>query len=303
MGEMDFESLFVLMVLLGLLAATIVIRIIYFFKNRRKRQIDFDEFQDTEKIKGRDVVNEEEMKHEEKAIDEAYKMAYVEASAKSLNPITAHFAALDAAQQAKESLNDFKLLDAVDVDEEGVNEGTPIHNLKENGNNIEIELFKRWARGIFGCIKIGTEQQLKVVKDFMTDDLYSKFYMQAKAFEKDGIRFVTEELIVNKCAIYDYGRSLDKEEIKVLIDANMKEYIMNIQDQKVLRGSKDNYSNKRVLMTFQKKESDEPEGATMKNCPNCGSPISKIALGKCGSCGTVLLPIRYNWTLTKFETM
>lgn len=127
--------------------------------------------------------------------------------------------------------------------------------------------------------------------------------MQAKAFEKDGIELITEDLLIKNCNIYDYGRSLDKEEIKVLIEATMKEYIINTQDRKVLRGNNKDYLNKKVLLTFVKRESTVQEGLTITNCPNCGAPTHQTELGKCQACGTIILPIRYNWTLTKFETM
>ena len=272
-------------------------------KIKRKKEIDFNEFEDISKIKEREEREQEDIVHETKVMSKVYREAFNESSERKNNKIIAALDAFEATQEAQEHLENFKILDSVEVDEEEVNEGTPIHNIKENGHNIEIELFKKWARGIFGCIKIGTKEQLAVVKEFMSDNLYSKFFMQVKAFEKDGLSFMTEDLVINKCNIFDYGRSLEKEEIKVLIDANMKEYIIKNQTQEVLKGSKDKYQRKKTLMTFQKKQSQEAEGATVKNCPNCGTPVEQVALGKCKSCGTIILPIRYNWTLTKFENI
>lgn len=52
-----------------------------------------------------------------------------------------------------------------------------------------------------------------------------RFWLNKISLEnsKDGLEFVTEDLVIEKCSLYDYGKSLTKEEIKILIDANMKD--------------------------------------------------------------------------------
>lgn len=299
--EFSYEAVLLIIVAAGVLIS-FLIKLFILIRNRNRNDINFDEFQDTEKIKERQERDEDQIYHEANVISKVYRDAFTQNASNSITAVFAPLAAQEAAEEAQKNLNDFKLMDAVEVDEEGINEGTPIHNIKENGNDIEIELYKKWARGIFGCIKYGTPKQLEVVKAFMSDELYSKFFLQEKAFERDGLSFVTEDLVIKKCSIYDYARSLDKEEIKVLIEANMKEYIIEKHTKKVLRGDKNLFSTKKVLMTFVKKESEEKEGL-IPNCPNCGTAVSQTELGKCKYCGTIILPIRYNWTLTKFETM
>lgn len=119
---------------------------------------------------------------------------------------------------------------------------------------------------------------------------------------KDGLAFITEDLIIENCKIYDYGKRLENEEVKVLIDAKMKEYIIKKSDNSIIRGDKDNYHSKRISLTFIKQNNNKLEGL-IHNCPNCGAEVSQTEFGKCPYCHTLLFPIRYNWTLTKFETM
>lgn len=296
MDELDW--IWLVVILGGILISGLIK--LFFLARRNKNEINFDEFDDTNKIKQREKQEKEDIIHEANVMSKVYREAYSQKTEEG--SLLGHLAGIEAMEKAKEDLANFKIMDAVEVDEEGINEGTPIHNLKENGNNIEIALFKTWARGIFGCIKIGSEEQLNVVKTFVEPELFNKLLLQAKAFEKDGLEFVTEDLMINKCNIYDYGRSLETEELKVLIDANMKEYIMKKSDRSILRGNKHKFNNKKVLMTFVKKKSEEQEGI-IQNCPNCGTALSQVELGKCRYCGTIILPIRYNWTLTKFETI
>ena len=60
--------------------------------------------------------------------------------------------------------------------------------------------------------------------------------------------------------------------------------------------------DKDIVMTFLKRNVKEKEGI-ISNCPNCGAETQLTELGKCRYCNTLLFPIRYNWTLIKFETM
>ena len=306
---MDFLEFLEKIDLIGLAFFIIVIgyttvRLIYALDSRRKskNKIKFDEFENISKIKQRERSEEEDIYYESAVISKVYKDAYDKSVSIYGDDTYAEADANRAVERAKKDFENFKFLDSVEVEKESVYEQIPIQLLKEKGNNMEIELFKKWARGIFGCIKIGTEEQLEVVKSFMADNLYSKFVMQAKAFERDGVSFITEDLVINNCFIYDYGSSLDKEEIKVLIEANMKEYIIRNSDNVVLKGSKDKFHEKKVIMTFLKRDSKDLEGM-ITNCPNCGTATSQVELGKCKYCGTIILPIRYNWVLTKFETM
>jgi len=274
-------------------------------KRKDKNRISFDEFDDIEKIKEREAIEKASIEFESKVLDKVYKDTYNEVLNNSTS-LYKHTQALleanNAREKAAKDLHDFRIIDSVEVDKESIKEGSSIDSLRENGNDIDIELFKKWCRQIFGCIKIGTDEQLEIVKKFISEELYNKFTFQIKQFEKDGLQFITEDLMINECKIYDYSKSLNKEEIIVYIDSMMKEYIISKNDNKIIRGNKEKFKNKRVLMTFSKKENLSKEGI-IYNCPNCGGKLDNPEFGKCKYCNTLIFPIRYNWTLTKFETI
>lgn len=180
-------------------------------------------------------------------------------------------------------------------------EAYKVNVLRENGYNFDVELFKKWSRQIFECIKSGTEEQLNVIRNFMSSELYDKLKSQRELFQKDGIELVTEDLLIESCNLYDYGKSMSKEELKIIINAVMKEYIIQKSTNEVLRGSNKTFSNKNVIMTFTRKNVEEQEGL-IHNCPNCGAEVVQTEFGKCRHCNTLVVPIRYNWTLTKVET-
>lgn len=174
MDELDW--IWLVVILGGILISGLIK--LFFLARRNKNEINFDEFDDTNKIKQREKQEKEDIIHEANVMSKVYREAYSQKTEEG--SLLGHLAGIEAMEKAKEDLANFKIMDAVEVDEEGINEGTPIHNLKENGNNIEIALFKTWARGIFGCIKIGSEEQLNVVKHLLNQNYLINYYYKQK---------------------------------------------------------------------------------------------------------------------------
>ena len=256
-----------------------------------KSKINFDEFDDIDEIKKQEKKAKENMEFEYNVL----KRVADEAADREQD--------VDKAiEEAKRHLYNFKVLDSVEVGEKKVVEGNSITALKENGNNFDTELFKKWSKQIFQCIKSGKEEQLKIVKHFITEEMYDKLIYQQKRFEQDGLDFVTEDLIIEECKLLDYSKGMSKEEIKIFITAKMKEYIIQKDTKRVIRGNKQTLYKKKIVMTFLKRDIEDKEGV-IKNCPNCGAETIQTEFGKCRYCSTLLFPIRYNWTLIDFETM
>ena len=302
---------------------TIVIEIINIFKNKKDKSIKFDEFDDIDEVRKQEEKEKEEMEYEYNVLRKVYSDTYnktlremgqdqtledieynryKEDEIPFFEKIIAEGAANDAVEKARKDLADFRLLDSVDYDKEDVTEGNQISALRENGNNFETDLFKKWSLEIFKCIKSKNEEVLETVKNFMTEELYSKLLYQRKQFEKDGLEFITEDLRIQKCVLYDYSRSMSKEELKVRIDVAMKEYIIRKSDNTVVRGDREKSYNKNIIMTFVKRNVEDYEGL-LHNCPNCGAEVSQTEFGRCKYCNTLIFPIRYNWTLTNYEAM
>lgn len=272
--------------------------------NRMPENMNFDEFDDVEEVKEQEKRNKQEMQYEYEVLGKVYEETLDKISnnqRESLN-IGDIIEAQEEVEKAKKDLYDFKLLDSVKVTNENNPEGKYIVAIKENQKNFDVELFKNWAMQIFKCIKLGGEEELKIIKKLMTHQMYSKLLQQTKKFKEDGLEFITEDLIIKEVRLVDYAKITSKEEIKVLVEAKMKEYIIDTSTRMVLRGSDKKLYDKKIVMTFLKRNIDEKEGF-MTNCPNCGAESTQIEFGKCKYCDTLIFPIRYNWTLIKFETI
>lgn len=272
--------------------------------NRKQDNINFDEFDDIQEVKEQEKINKQEMQYEYEVLERVYEKTLDRISSNKSESLDIGdiIEAQKEVEKAKKDLYNFKVLDSVKVTNENNPEGEYIVAIKENQKNFDVELFKNWAMQIFKCIKLGSEEELKIIEKLMTHQMYSKLLQQTKKLKEDGLEFITEDLIIKEVRFVDYAKTTYKEEIKILVEAKMKEYIRDITTKKVLRGSNKKFYDKKIVMTFLKRNLYENEGF-MTNCPNCGAETIQIEFGKCKYCDTLIFPIRYNWTLIKFETI
>ena len=270
------------------------------FHKSYKKEIKFDEFDDIDKVLQQEKHEKEQMLIDLEILEKVSDIAYQKAS--RIDTPAAYEQARREIEQAKKDIKSFRLLDSVEVEEDKIYEGPAITAIKENEDNFDTELFKKWCMGIFKCIKSGTKKELEAVKYFINENMYNRLIHQMEQFEKDGLEFITENLLIKDCNFVDYSNWLEKEEIKISIKAKMKEYILQKSTNKILKGSNKKSYEKEIIMTFLKHNVEEEQGF-ISNCLNCGGPLTQTELGKCKYCNTLVFPIRYNWTLTKFETM
>lgn len=204
-------------------------------------------------------------------------------------------------ERLEKFINDSKFINSVEIKNEYL-DGYAASQIKESQNNIDLELFKKWCREIFEYIQIGNDEELNAIKNFMTEEMFDKITSQKERFRKDGLELKKENLSINEIKFLDYGKSLSKEEIKMYINSTMKEYLVELSTNAILAGNDKKTIVKNIAMTFQKKELELEEGL-IHNCPNCNANTTQTDFGRCKYCGTVVAPIRYNWTLVNYETI
>lgn len=295
-----FIELIICISFLAVLANIPYIKKFLYKKKLSKKEIKFDEFDDVEKVLQQEEHEKKQLLTDLEILNQVTKKA--NRMARLIDTDRAYKQADIEIEKVKRDIKNFRFLDSVEIEEEKICEGSTVTAIKENGNDFDIELFKKWCKEIFKCIKSGTEEELKAVKYFITEEMYNRLVFQTKQFEKDGLEFVTEGLMIMDCKLLEYGSWLEKEEIKVLVQAKMKEYVIQKSTNKILRGNNKKFYEKKIVMTFLKQNTENKEGF-ISNCPNCGAETTQTTLGRCRYCDTLVFPIRYNWTLTRFETM
>lgn len=181
-------------------------------------------------------------------------------------------------------------------------DGVQISSIKEDDNTFDADLFKKWSRNIFTYLQLGKEEELKQIRSSISDTFYSRRMQMLKDFERDNLELKREDLLIEEIKILDYSKWMDKAQIKVFIKARLKEYIINKATQEIIKGNARKSSERGFILTFQKKDAEQQVGF-VTNCPSCGASISDTEFGTCQYCDSLVNPIRYNWTLIKYEVL
>lgn len=199
--------------------------------------------------------------------------------------------------------NELETTEKVFLDEkEQVIEGAHIFSILEEDDNFDAELFKKWSKNIFTYLQLGKEKDLKQIKSSISDSFYERRIKVLKDFERDNIELKRDDLLIEDLKIFDYSKWMDKAQIKIYIKARLKEYIINKETQEIIRGNDRKLDERGFILTFQKKDADKQVGF-VNNCQNCGASIADTEFGTCQYCGSLVNPIRYNWTLIKYEVL
>ena len=269
--------------------------------SKERKNINIDEFKEIEDWKLQEENEQLRLEHEYTVLENTFRESLIDKNNDG-SVIDDIYNMNTNMAQVKKDLYNFKVLDSVDIKKQKVAEGAKVKEIRENNGKFDIELFKNWSMQIFKLIKLGNSTELEVIKKVMIHQLFENFIDQMKRFEKDGLQYVTEDLMIKDVSLYDYAKAMYKEEIKILVNARMKEFIIVKDTGKIIRGTDKKAYDKKIIMTFLKQNVEDREGF-ITNCPNCGAETSQVEFGKCAYCDTLIFPIRYNWTLTNFETI
>ena len=181
-------------------------------------------------------------------------------------------------------------------------DSVPIASIQKDENGFDADLFKKWSRNIFTYLQLGKEKDLKQIKSSISEEFYGRRIQMLRDFERDNIELKREDFFIEEIKILDYSKWMDKAQIKVYIKAKLKEYIVKKETQELLRGNNRKSSERGFILTFQKKDTEQQVGF-VSNCQGCGASISDTEFGTCQYCGSLVNPIRYNWTLIKYEVL
>ena len=143
-------------------------------------------------------------------------------------------------------------------------------------------------------------EKLSEVDHFISDEVMeyaSKIINEAKALNG---RQMYDELNVKDSIITDYSVKQDVYEIKVYLQSRYMDYIMDLSNNKVIRGNNFKRIEVHYNLTFTKNITGLKQEEARK-CPGCGAPISVNTSGLCAYCGAIYNQEDYDWVLTKIE--
>ena len=173
------------------------------------------------------------------------------------------------------------------------------------------ELFNKdeiisWSKNLFVKLQQAwSKRDWSEIRVFETNSLFEQHKNQLQGYIDNGTINIMDRICVNYANLYDYRISGDKEILIIKLNSRMKDYIIDAETKKVIKGDPNIERTNNYLLTFERKMGVKTKPGTIEvnttNCPNCGAPTQITSSGKCGYCGSVITTGQYNWCLSNLE--
>ena len=166
------------------------------------------------------------------------------------------------------------------------NQNKDNNNIKSFNNYYDVsnELFKKY----FDCDIEALKQQLfnkfcDIQNDWMnfdydglrglcTDELYNQYKTLLESLKLKNEQNIMSDFSVKEVSIYNIKKFNDIIEISVYLDIKFKDYIINKNTKKIVRGSKKIYFNNSYELTFIMSNKDK-----IIACLSCGTKVEVVS--------------------------
>lgn len=165
------------------------------------------------------------------------------------------------------------------------------------------QLIEQRFRKIYEALNRGwSALDLRGVRPFVSDSLYSYLEYWILAYRREGLRNVLEGMKVSRVEFVKLTRDKYYDAITLRFWASGKDYTIRTADGTRVSGSKSReraYSEYWTLIRGAKVRG-APRAA--EACPNCGAPLDRVSMaGSCEYCGAHMTRGEFDWVLSKIE--
>lgn len=186
-----------------------------------------------------------------------------------------------------------------------VNQEEVENKIQETDPLFNKDEFLSWASDLFVKLQYAwSDRNLESIRAFETPELYEQTQEQVDRYIKNKQINVLERVSVNFAKLYKFERQGDRDNLTIMLESKMIDYIIDEDTRKIIKGDTNNKYN-HYLLTFvrntgTKTREDGAKVETM-NCPNCGAPTEITSSGKCPYCGSVITTDDHGWSLASLK--
>ena len=165
--------------------------------------------------------------------------------------------------------------------------------------NFVLEEFLGYASNVFVKLFTGVMlNDLKDVKHFLKEELFSEFEKKVKENEEKNIMQMYDELNVKHIKVINTEIKNNKIYIYVELDSRYMDYILDIKKDKIIKGTNSYRIEKKYHLTFTK----TIDAKTFTNkCSGCGATLDTNSTGICSYCGKLFEQNKYEYILEEIE--
>ena len=167
--------------------------------------------------------------------------------------------------------------------------------------------FIGFAREVFMTIQAAwTAKDWKPIRPFESETLFNTHKQQLDEYIRLGKTNVIEKIAIKHCSLQSFAQDGDKEVLTVVLNAVMRDYVIDDATKKVLESDPNRDWYMRYEMVFNRKVGLKTDpgkkGNSITNCPNCGAPTEVTSSGQCAYCGSVITNGEHDWVLTDIHS-
>lgn len=155
--------------------------------------------------------------------------------------------------------------------------------LKDKINKHFIDVQKSWMNFNYDNLR-----------KLCTDELYNQYKIQLETLKLKNEQNIMSDFNINEVSIYNIKKVNNITEISVYLDIKFRDYVINTNTNKVVRGSEKIYFNNSYELTFVMSNKDK-----LINCPSCGAPIEVISSNVCPYCKNTIVQTSNELVLSK----
>lgn len=139
-------------------------------------------------------------------------------------------------------------------------------------------------------------------RPYCTDAAWNTLRFWMERYRRHGLRNRVEDVEVERVRVVRVTIDAWYEAITVRIWARCRDWTEQIDDGRVVSGSKDPPRAFSEYWTLLRAVGTGASSGDARRCPSCGAPLDRIdAAGTCAYCDTVVTTGRHDWVLSRIE--
>jgi hypothetical protein len=152
------------------------------------------------------------------------------------------------------------------------------------GDDFDIDAFYKEVFKIYYDTQIAwMNNDIESVRNILSDELYNMYKMQLETLSKAGKKNMMEDIKLVDVYIKNVRFLGNKQLISVALNVTCKDYIIDVSNNRVVRGNKNIINDYYYDLTFMR-----ASGNTIDKCPNCGAKLNDSHSTICEYCNSTI---------------
>ena len=143
--------------------------------------------------------------------------------------------------------------------------------------------------------------ELTSVRGLVSDGLFDYLQYWVESFKKQGLRNENADAGITHTIVVKVVRDRWYDAITIRLWAQGKDYVINAETGKLVRGSKSRIRKYTEYWTLIRSRTRTGAPNPAPTCSNCGAPLKITQSGECEHCNAHVTAGEFDWVLSKIE--